>query len=207
MQTPETGEANRDFVLSPRRLQSIYQRKEEAILMGLHQRLGRDSTISQMSSDLLRLILRQEHEVAPCISLQASRNEAEHLDQNSSLAGALEHWREQSVRMLIRLQRGQYFLSSRLEVRGTVCLESIDDHSARHILIHGPGEQKLASMYRKYVDVRACVCASVRACIRVRVCVRALARKYASFLSLVRKFKNRRRRLRSPSVHGRQHCY
>ena len=179
MQTPETGEANRDFVLSPRRLQSIYQRKEEAILMGLHQRLGRDSMLSEMSSDLLRLILRQEYEVAPCISLQASRNDSEHLYQNSSLAGALEHWREQSVRMLIRLQRGQYFLSSKLEVRGTVCLESIDDHSARHILIHGPGVQRLACLYRKCVGVRACVC----------VCARARASKYASFLSRVRKFK------------------
>ena len=53
--------------------------------------------------------------------------------------------------------KGQYFLSSKLEVRGTVCLESIDDHSARHILIHGPGVQKLACLYRKCVGVRACV--------------------------------------------------
>ena len=162
MQTPETGEADRDFVLSPRRLQSIYQRKEEAILMGLHQRLGRDSTLSEMSSDLLRLILRQEYEVAPCISLQASRNDSEHLYQKSSLAGALEHWREQSVRLLIRLQRGQYFLSSKLEVRGTVCLESIDDHSARHILIHGPGVHR---------NLRVCT-VSVWVCVHVCVCVR-----------------------------------
>jgi hypothetical protein len=64
-------------------------------------RLGLNSPINTLLPDILRLILRREQNANP-----------------DTINQVLFEWREQSVRLIIRLRRGEYRLKSSLKCVG-----------------------------------------------------------------------------------------
>lgn len=60
-----------------------------------HDRLGIHSRITSLDPDILRFILRREQNANP-----------------GTINRVLSEWREQSVRLIIRLRRGEYRLKS-----------------------------------------------------------------------------------------------
>jgi hypothetical protein len=98
--------------------------------MGLIPRLGGFSPITQMHPELLRMILRSEKEVSPR-SINHNGGSSRTL-QTCEIQMAYAEWRGRSLRLIIKLKKGEYFPASTLKFDGNVRLQF---YSMRHTFL------------------------------------------------------------------------